>query len=266
MNRILIILLLALAAFVRAQEPAPRFFAVLQTTYDGNHPDLYAQEQDRVRILIRQAQLEISSQLGLLEYRENFRRPLTVRFDDAPVRGLEHALAYVTPRLSDGGFSQELVVNLDVMANSRLDFDRIFYHEMTHAVLNDAVVSLYDRPLPSWVQEGLAVYISGEGPERVHALSQQYKKSQVKTAVRDLEYPVLDYARNYLAFKYMVDKQSINTLQTFVRDLTQGKQVQEAAEDSTGLSWDAFRQNVKDYTLEIYQSQARPDLGIDLRP
>jgi len=259
MNRLPLFLLLAVVASVRAEDPAPRVAAVLQTTYNGNHPDLYAQEQDRVRLLIHQAQLEISSQLGLLQYRDNFRYPMTVRFDDAPVRGLEHALAYVQPIPTRHEFRQELVINLDVMTVSSLDFDLIFYHEMTHAVLNDAVCAVYHRALPSWVQEGLAVYISGEGPERVRALAQRYRKSTVKAAVRDLEEPVLDYARDFLAFKYMVDKQSINTLQAFVRDLTEGKQVQEAVEDSTGQTWDAFRRNVKEYTLGIYQSQARPD-------
>lgn len=266
MNRIPVILLFALMTSARAEDPVPRFSASFQTTYDGRHTDLYAQEVDRVRLLLRQAQLEISSQLGLLQYQEGFRCPLTVRFDDTPAPGVEFALAYVKPVPAVHGYSQELVINLDVMAQHPGDFDRIFYHEMTHAVLNDAVTSMHSRALPSWVQEGLAVYISGEGPDRIRALAQRYRKSQVKVAVRDLQDPVLDYARDYLAFKTMIDKQSINTLQTFVRDLTEGKQVQEAIEDSTGQTWDAFRQNVKDYTLEIYQSQARPDFGIDLLP
>ena len=243
----------------RAQEPVPRFPALLETSYAGSHPDLYAEEQDRVRILVRQAQLEISSQLGLLQYREGFRCPLTVRFDDTPVQGLEHALAYVRPVPTNRGFAQELVVNLDVMARSRNDFDQIFYHEMTHAVLNDAVVSVYGRMLPSWVQEGLAVYISGEGPERVRALAQHYRKSQVKAAVRDLDEPVLDYARDYAAFKYILDKHTINSLQAFVRDLLDGESPQEAIEDATGLGWDAFKERVSVYTLDLYRDQALPD-------
>ena len=244
-------------AFLRAG--VSRFTASFQTSYDGRHPDLYAQEQDRVRLLVRQSQLEISSQLGLLQYQEGFSCPLTVRFDDRPMTGLEHALAYVQILHSARGFAQELVVNLDVMAGYGRDFDPIFYHEMTHAVLNDAVVSQTQRLLPSWVQEGLATFISGEGPERVRALAQRYRKSQVHAAVRDLEVPVLDYARDYLAFKYLYTKHSVNSLQAFVRDLTEGKSPPQAIEESTGIPWDAFRQNLKEYTLEAYQEQARPD-------
>lgn len=242
-------------------EEMPRFEASFQTTYIGTHPDLFTQQQDRVRLLLHQAQLEISSQLGLLGYREGFRCPLTVRFDDTPRSGVEHALAYVQMVPTARGVGQELTINLDVMATSPIDFDKVFYHEMTHAVLNDSVILVYQKPLPSWVQEGLAVYIAGDGDERVRYVAQHVRKSQAHLLVRDLTVPVLDYPRDYLAFKYMVMKQSINTLQAFVRDLTQGKTPEEAVEDSTGLSWDAYRQALQAFSLAEYEDNARPDLG-----
>jgi hypothetical protein len=257
-RKTLFCLILSFAAPLVAKEEL-RHPAVFQTSYQGTHPDLYTQQQDRVRILLRQAQLEISSQLGLLSYREGFRCPLLVRFDDTPAPRVEHALAYVQMGTIDNEPVQELVVNLDVMAKGAPDFDLIFYHEMTHAVLNDAVVSRTQQMLPSWVQEGLAVYISGDGDARVKALAQTTRKSQAKNLVRDIELPVLDYARNYLAFKYLHDQHTINSLQAFVRDLTQGKTPEEAIEDSTGLRWDVFREKLKEYSLKIYEDQARPD-------
>ena len=252
--------MVALTLGVQADE-MPRFEASFQTTYTGTHPDLFAQQQDRVRLLLHQAQLEISSQLGLLSYRQGFRCPLTVRFDDTPRPGVENALAYVQMVPTVHGVGQELVVNLDVMTTSTIDFDKVFYHEMTHAVLNDSVILAYQKPLPSWVQEGLAVYIAGDGDERVKFLAHQVRRSQAHLLVRDLTVPVLDYPRDYLAFKYMVTKQSINTLQAFVRDLTQGKTPEEAVEDSTGLSWEAYRQALQAFSLAEYEDNARPDLG-----
>lgn len=249
-----------LAPALLLADSAPRYTASFQSSYDGTHTDLFAQEQDRVRILINQAQMEISSQLGLLQYQEGFQCPLTVRFDDRAAPGVEFALAYVKLVPTVHGIGQELVVNLDVMSQYQSkDFDQIFYHEMTHAVLNDAAVAPYNRALPSWVQEGLAVYISGEGDDRVRNLAQRVRKSQAASLVRDLEEPVLDYARNYLAFKYLYEKQGVNSLQAFVRDLTQGKLPHDAIEDSTGLTWDDFCKNVKEYSADIYRENARPD-------
>lgn len=252
---------MALFAVGVSAADAPRFEASFQTTYTGTHPDLFAQQQDRVRLLLHQAQLEISSQLGLMQYQQGFRCPLTVRFDDAPSPGAENALAYVRIVPAVNGFGQELVVNLDVMAGSSMDFDRVFYHEMTHAVLNDSVVSAYGKALPSWVQEGLAVYIAGDGDARVKRMAQRVHQSQASVLVRDLTVPALDYPRDYLAFKYMVTKQSINTLQAFVRDLTEGKTPEDAVEDSTGMSWDAYRQALQAFSLSEYQANAHPDLG-----
>jgi hypothetical protein len=238
----------------------PRFAASFQTSYNGTHPDLYAQQQDRVRILIKQAQLEISSQLGLLQYQEGFRCPLTVRFDDTPAPGVEHALAYVQIIPSVRGVAQELTVNLDVMDKyPGQDFDQIFYHEMTHAVLNDAVAFPTRHHVASWIQEGLAVYIAGNGNELVKQFCQQFHRSQAASAVRDLDQPVLDYPRDYLAFRYIVDQHTINSFQAFVRLLTNGKTPAEAVEESTGLTWDAFREKVKDYTTNVYKEQALPD-------
>jgi hypothetical protein len=240
-------------------DSTPRYAAVIQDGYGGTHPDLYAEQQDRVRLLVHQAQLEISSQLGLFQYQEGFRWPIKIRFDDTPVTGVEHALAYVQLYNSGPKFAQELVINLDVMATRHEDFDKIFYHEMTHAVLNDAVISESRQPLPSWVQEGLAVYISGDGESRVKAQAQRVRKSQAKALVHNVEEPVLDYAADYLAFKFINDKHSINSLQAFVRDLTDGKSPHDAIESSTGLSWDAFCRDLADYSAEMYRRQARPD-------
>jgi hypothetical protein len=238
---------------------AERFTASFQTTYQGSHQDLFASEQDRVRLLVKQAQLEASSQLGLIQYQEGFLCPLTVRFDDKPAAQAENALAYVELLQTGHGMEQELVVNLDVMANYTGDFDPIFYHEMTHAVLNDAVVVPTHHLLPSWVQEGLAVYIAGNGDTIVRQLAQNVRKSQAGALVRDLDLPVRDYPRDYLAFKYILQKHGINSLQAFVRDLVQGQSPTEAIADSTGLAWDVFKKNLSAYSLQIYAENARPD-------
>jgi len=260
MYRIMAVTLsLGMIAATVGGETDPRFTAALQTNYSGSHVDLYTQQQDRIRTLIHEAPIEISSQLGLLQYQEGFRCPLTVRFDDTPAAGVEHALAYVKIIPTVHGIGQDLVINLDVMATTHDDFDQIFYHEMTHAVLNDAVVFGTRKPLPSWVQEGLAVYIAGNGDDWVKHQAQRVRKSQAHELVRDIEEPVLDYPRNYLAFKYLKEKHGINSLQAFVRDLTQGKTPQESIEDSTGLPWDTFRQNLKEYSLSVYQDNARSD-------
>jgi hypothetical protein len=214
-----------------------------------------------VRILAQQAQIEVSSRLGLLQYREGFENPLFIRFEDGAPEGIENVMAYVRISRSPAGFFQELVVNLDATAVTNEDFDRIFYHEMTHAVLNDAVGGEASLKIPHWVQEGLAQEVSGEGPDRLKEAAHQVHKSQAGALLYDLDGPYTGaaYPQYYLAIDYMHQKHSINAVQAMVRNLIIGKSVTDALEDATGLSWVKFQDEVRAYSLPIFQENARPD-------
>src|SRR6266436_1523037 len=106
-----------------------RYQAALVKDYTGRHQDAYITQFDRVRLLVRQAQVEVSARLGLIQYKEGFQYPLLIRFDDGAPPGVEHALAYVQLMQNNGSFAQQLVVNLDATAVNPMDFDKIFYHE-----------------------------------------------------------------------------------------------------------------------------------------
>jgi hypothetical protein len=261
MSRIFLALvgsLLLCGASLRADS---RYTPTMDTNYHGTHPDLFAQQNDRVRLLVRQAQVEISSQLGLIQYQDGFYWPFSVRFDDTPARGVEHAIAYVMLVPSEhGGVAQQLVVNLDVWPSEGMDFDKVFYHEMTHAVLNDAIVTRTQKLLPSWVQEGLAVYIAGDGEWWVSRTAKMVHVSQIGYLIHDLrmERRSPDYAEDYLAFQLMKEKYSINALQAFVRELTEGKDPETAVEDSTGVSWDKFTKDLAEYQRRVYTPLALP--------
>jgi hypothetical protein len=240
---------------------APRFSAAMQLDYQGKHPEEFTAQQERVRLLVRQAQLEVSSRLGLVAYREGFSCPLTIRFEDSAPSGIEFALAYVRLLTSPKGFQQELVVNLDETSRYTGDFDPIFYHEMTHAVLNDAIGGEASSRIPPWVQEGLAVFVAGNGMNIVTHSAQKFRKSQVQALLFDLEAPYhpAAYAQYFLAIQYMDEKHSINSVQAFVRNLMAGQTVTAALEDAAGLPWAKFKEEVAAYSLDVLKDKARPD-------
>jgi len=260
MLRRLSCLLLVSSTLLWADSP-PRFSAAFQTSYDGAYQDLYRDQVERVRLLIRQAQLEVSARLGLLQYREGFRYPLTVRFADSAPPGVENALAYVHMVQTSGGVGQEMVVNLSVFSAHATDFDTVFYHEMTHAVLDDALELKDLANVPRWVQEGLAVYVAGNGDTIVAEVAGRIRKSQAKELIQDLDqiHTYQIYPQGYLAFKYLNDKYSVNAVEAFVRDLTQGQSTMAAIEDSTSVSYATFKQQLQEYSLDIYKENARPD-------
>jgi hypothetical protein len=238
-----------------------RYQAALVKDYTGRHQDEYITQFDRVRLLVRQAQLEVSARLGLIQYREGFEYPLFIRFVDGAPPGVESALAYVQLMQNNGAFAQQLVVNLDATATNTIDFDKIFYHEMTHAALNDAVGGEASVKIPHWVQEGLAQYVSEEGKDRVTEAAQSVKKSQAHFLLADLDGPYTGqaYPQYYLAIDYMYEKHTVNAVQALVRNLILGKSTTDAVEDSTGLDWVKFQDEVRDYSLKVFQDKARPD-------
>jgi hypothetical protein len=238
-----------------------RQVASLIKDYQGTHPAEFNAQFDRVRLLVRQAQLEVSSRLGLLQYREGFQYPIAIRFEDDAPAGLENSLAYVRYSRSAAGFEQELVVNLTEMIAHPIDFDTVFYHEMTHAVLNDAVGGEATLKIPRWLQEGLAVYVSGEGDNRVELAAVSLRRSQADRLVFPLEGNAYGnaYPQYYLAIKYLLEKHSVNAVQGLVRNLIQGQSTAEAIQDTTGLTWDEYKRNVAQYSLRTFRDLALPD-------
>lgn len=234
----------------------------IMKTYTGDHRDAFLLQWDRVRLLTRQAQVEVTARLGLFQYREGFEWPLHIRFEDGAPAGIENALAYVTMSRTAEGFQQELVVNLNASERFSGEFDPIFYHEMTHAVLNDAVGGQAAQRIPPWVQEGLAQYVSGEGADRVAQAAGRVRKSQARALLHELDGPYTGsaYPQYYLAIHCMEDLHSVNAVQAFVRNLIGGKTVLDSIEDSTGLSWEKFQDEVRECSLKRFQDKARPDL------
>lgn len=239
---------------------AERYEAVLDRDYKGQFPEAFNTQFERVRLLVHQAQLEVSSQLGLIQYRQGFQYPMTIRFEDQAPVGLESALAYVRLMPTPTGFGQELVVNLGATRFNPIDFDTIFYHEMTHAVMNDAVGGNASMRIPHWVQEGLAQYISGEGELRVKHAAQPLSHSQVGILMADLDQPFSPYLypQYYLDVRCLKDRFSINALQAFVRNLIAGQTTVAAAEDASGLAWDRLKKEIAECSRRAFEVEASP--------
>jgi hypothetical protein len=243
-------------------EAPKRYEAALIRDYKGAYPTEFAVNVDRVRILMQQAQLEASARLGLLQYRAGFQYPLVVHFQDDAPPGLESSLAYVRLLQKGSQFMQDLSVNLAELARSPTNVDQVFFHEMTHAVLNDAVGGDAGMRIPPWVQEGLAQYVSGEGDSRVQKAAGALRQSQVGYLLADLDgyYSGAAYPQYYLAIKYINDKLGSTAVQTFVRLLIQGKPTQDALTEATALPYDRYKEKVREYSEEIFRSFAKSDL------
>lgn len=236
--------------------------ARIDRRYDGANRDAFVAQAERVRLLVRQAQLEVSARLGLIQYREGFQSPLTIRFLDEVPAGLEHALAYVRWGTTAGGtFAQELVINVGKTGGVDEAIDQVFVHEMTHAVFNDAAQGDAAALVPRWVQEGLAQWVSDEGESRVRRAAQTVQRSRAELLLQDLDAMPgpFAYPAYYLAIDYLRERHSVNAIEALVRQLLAGASVEKAVDEATGLPLTTFQANVREYSLNRYRELARPD-------
>lgn len=252
--------MLAVTVLVGVPARAVRHEAVLQDSYQGTRPADYTHIRDRVERLVKQAQLDVSVALGLIQYKEGFQYPLHIRFEDAPPagQGLENTLAYVQLGRMNEDFAQQLVIHLAELSGSAgpswVDAERVFYHEMTHVVLNDAVGGDASLRLPLWVQEGYAQFVAKEGESRLREAGAAFRKQDIREMRFDVRRPYrpLAYPQYYLAIRYLNDKHSINAVQALIRHLIEGRPLEEAVRESAGLSFDAFLANVNRYTQDTF--------------
>jgi len=235
--------------------------------YNGGFKDDYPQEFVLVQSYLPTVQSEVATQLGL-QFGQGFRHPVTVRFDYGAPSVNENPFFYEVSKGSGQEFSQNVVANVEAYARRKSDQSSIttglrggLRYAMTQVMLNDFIGGDPDLALPVWVQEGLAVYASGSGENFVKSVASRTAKSKTMDLTGDLNSPgpyltAQEWARYYLAIKYIA---TTGTLQTFVRDMTNGKSPADAVRDSLSQEWPVFETNVRKFSADNYATYAMND-------
>jgi hypothetical protein len=230
----------------------PRVQWAMDESYDGSEQTLFEQLRVKVPVLMRQTMIDIAVRLGL-DFEEGWAYPLTVRFVDDSPSTVENALAY-TQLFSDGGrFGQYLNINLSSYHRENYNFEKVFAHELVHAMVNDAIGAQAALVLPIWLHEGLAVYGANQGEQMVRSYVYQYFDNAEHRLVKGLESPhgALNYAEDYLAIKYIHDKHGVNSLHNFVHEVILRKgDVPGALQYTCFENWPDFQKNVDGFAKE----------------
>ncbi|MCG3203572.1 MAG: hypothetical protein KCHDKBKB_00242 [Elusimicrobia bacterium] len=218
-------------------------------TYQGPYQNSFNKLRNEVPILMRQTMIDLAVRCGLSFY-EGWQIPLVVRFSDQAPFGVESILAYVQMQTNARGeVRQELVINLKAYETENFNFDKVFAHELVHAMLNDSL-GVASVQLPVWFHEGLAVYGANQGENLKLATVGQMDNATVSTFINGLEgaHGALDYLEDYLAFKYIHDKHGINSLHNFIREIISRKGDIPGALEYTCLEdWNTFLKEAKTF-------------------
>ena len=266
-----LLLAIVCSSWAFTAEQAVLFKPVLSSRYDGGYPTEFPAQLGLIQTLLGTAPQEISSQLGIMQYRGGFQHPVTVRFDDGVPAVNENPFFYLEPVDPSKPFAQVLRVNVEAYARQKAApgwhedaLRKAFYYAMTGLILNDAAGGDPERAIPQWAQEGAGVYLSGAGDVFVERAAANVTLSQVPDLLDDLNRPLpvitrTQYARYYLAVKYIVDTGGTSSFQVFMRSLLNDKSAAEAVRDALGQEWPLFERQVKNYSAQAFEKFALPD-------
>ncbi len=154
-------------------------------------------------------------------------------------------LGGTSTRSENGRVVQWITLNPESHFAAGADFDQELAHEMTHALLRNALGDAHHRVLPKWVREGLAVWAAGQGPGRVAFwLTIHWEKPDpVAALLNGLEnekHSLEDYPEDYLAIAAIESEKGLEGVRAFVRLLAAGKNCHDAAAEVTGRTWEDF--------------------------
>jgi hypothetical protein len=235
--------------------------------YLGDHQDDFQRLRYEVPILMRPSMIDIAVSMGL-DFQEGWNHPLTVRFADGAPADAEAALAYVQ-LMSDGEHQmQRLNVNLAAYAKERFNFDKVFRHELFHAMLNDALGEDAMK-VPVWVHEGMAVFAAQQGDQMINSYLSQIEVGDEDRFINGLDgqHTGADYVEDYLAIKYINDRHGVNSLHAFTRALiTHHGDVNAAIEDACSERREDFDKNARDFALEELHRTKRTLRGAQAGP
>jgi len=224
----------------------------IDDSYNGSYQDTYNKLRWDVPNFLRQSTIDIAGRVGL-DFQEGWSSPLIVRFVDSTPAGMENALAYVQFQISEDKFWQTLNINLSAYGQDPFNFQKVFEHELLHAMLNDAVGPDGVPNIPIWFHEGLAVYGAEQGDQMVRSYVAQYAQQPAEFFINGLEslHTGLDYAEDFLAFAYIHQEHGLTGLHNFIREVVSRKgDIPGALSYTCSEDWDTFQQKARTYALE----------------
>ncbi len=223
---------------------------------------------NEVPILMRQTLIDIAGKTGL-NFQDGWSFPMTVGFTDEVPWGSESVLAYVQLMRTPAGMEQELRINLKAYGDRNFDFEKVFAHELTHAMLNDALAGTASTVMPVWFHEGLAVYAAGQGEQMLRSYVYANSGFAAERLLNGLDGPhgALDYAEDYLAFEYIHSRYGINGVHAFVREVINRKgDILTALDYSLHESWEDFNAHIKEFGREKIKEIGPAKRGQHERP
>jgi len=200
----------------------------------------------------------------------------------ADARDLQGAMIF--PKEWTGGvaFTRYGIIVIGIAPDALSWGKRAIAHELTHLVIHQMTLNPYTR-LPTWLDEGLAMYTEGELGAGFTAYLKRAIAEDSLISVRSLSSPFsaraeesyLSYAESYSLVEFLISSYGQGRMLELLTTFSQGSSYDGALEKVYGFDMDGLDTLWRDYVSRQYQeaevttavvSPARPSEGKGVHP
>jgi len=256
---------LALAILVGSATPGMADGSIqFVPAYAGANRQAFDDVMAQAKTIVPGALAYITGQWGLPN---TLQAPLIVRIVDKtsnlPGRPVS---AYVRSFRTSAGLRQELVIDLSHhMLYPSENFENVLYHEMAHAILQDAVTGPTSAGIPQWFNEGLAQSVTTEGHDRTAEDFKRYAHTDAHAVICDLngnvdtfyhgEFNFGCYTYFYLTVKRLIAKSGKEGLAHIIGGLHNGYPLPLVIANATHEDWNTFQADAAAYTRDVFDGK-----------
>ncbi len=154
-------------------------------------------------------------------------------------------------------------IDLDFLINGQATLLEEMTHEMTHAVMADAMgLKEYDA-LPMWIKEGTAVHAADQGLARIKALTRRgFDINAIGGEDENIDGNPISlekYVENYLKIRFLLKSFGSSALHRFVKRLMKSGDInQELSVCFNGLTEEVMNQYAADFIKNTLLDNVRP--------
>ena len=190
-------------------------------------------------------------------------RPVKI-FVYASTRDLQEAMIFPQEWTGGVAFTRYGIVSIGIAWNA-LDWGkRAIVHELTHLVIHQMTFNPYGD-LPSWLNEGLAMYAEGALEPGYAGLLDKAIAEEALISVRSLSSPfsayaeqsLLAYAQSYSLVEFLIDNYGQGKMLELLNTFEQGSGYDGALENVYGFDMDGLDDMWRDSVTGAGQSVAR---------
>lgn len=154
--------------------------------------------------------------------------------------------------------SRTMVVKSPRWGREGKDFSGVLVHELVHLLIHEKVRG---RPVPRWLDEGLAIFYSGETRWKTMTALSKAAATNSLIPLQDIDWVLrfnrikaeLAYQESYSAVRYLLSVYDIDAIRIILDGIRQGRDMDKSFREATGSTFRDFELEWQQYAKKTFK-------------